>query len=141
MAREEHALSDKRQAKSQIGDVAGATEAEQVVFVIGAAGGIGTALCRRLAARRVKLVLVGRDANKLDALAEEVGGEIQPLDARDFDAVGEAVLAAVGRHGRLDGAVNLAGSLLLKPAHMTTSQEWDDVLSTNLRTAFALVAP
>lgn len=138
-ARGASALGDKRQAKPQIGEVAGATEADQVVFVIGAAGGIGTALCRRLAARRVKLVLAGRDANKLDALAEEVGGEIQPLDARDLDAVGEAVVTAIDRHGRLDGAVNLAGSLLLKPAHMTTSQEWDDVLSTNLRTAFALV--
>ena len=120
-------------------DVTVAMDSDQVVFVIGAAGGIGKALCRRLSTRRVKLVLAGRDASKLDALAEEVGGETRPLDARDLDAVKNAIADAVERHGRLDGAVNLAGSILLKPAHMTSSEEWDDVLSTNLRTSFALV--
>lgn len=120
-------------------DVTVAMDSDQVVFVIGAAGGIGKALCRRLSTRRVKLVLAGRDASKLDALAEEVGGETRPLDARDLDAVKKAIADAVERHGRLDGAVNLAGSILLKPAHMTSSEEWDDVLSTNLRTSFALV--
>ncbi len=110
-----------------------------VVFVIGAAGGIGSALCRRLQKRGATLVLAGRDAGRLAALAEEVHGEVSPLDARDFGAVDEAIARTVERHGRLDGAVNLAGSILLKPAHLTSAEEWDDVLSTNLRTAFALV--
>jgi NAD(P)-dependent dehydrogenase (short-subunit alcohol dehydrogenase family) len=110
-----------------------------LVFVIGAAGGIGSALCRRLAARGAKLVLAGRNAETLRALASEVGGDVVPLDARDFDAVSAAVNATVERHGRLDGAVNLAGSIVLKAAHATSAQDWDDVIATNLRTAFALV--
>lgn len=110
-----------------------------LVFVIGAAGGIGSALCRRLATRGAKLVLAGRNAETLRALASEVGGDVLPLDARDFDAVGAAVSATIERHGRIDGAVNLAGSIVLKPAHATSSQDWDDVIASNLRTAFALV--
>jgi NAD(P)-dependent dehydrogenase (short-subunit alcohol dehydrogenase family) len=110
-----------------------------VVIVVGAAGGIGTALCRRLAAQGATLLLAGRDEGKLVALSEEVGGHVLPLDARDIDAVGSAVKGVIERHGRLDGAVNLAGSILLKPAHTTSTQEWDDVVATNLRTAFALV--
>ncbi len=111
----------------------------QVVFVVGAAGGIGSALCRRLAARGTTMILAGRDEGRLQALASEVGGDVLPVDARDIDDVGSAVAHSLEKHGRIDGAVNLAGSILLKPAHSTSAQEWDEVLATNLRTAFALV--
>jgi NAD(P)-dependent dehydrogenase (short-subunit alcohol dehydrogenase family) len=116
-----------------------APPAPQVVLVVGAAGGIGTALCRRLAARGARLVLCGRDRARLEALARETPGDVLPLDARDLAAVGAAVEATVARYGRLDGAVNLPGSILLKPAHSTSAEEWTDVIDTNLRTAFALV--
>jgi len=110
-----------------------------VVLVVGASGGIGSALCRRLAARGTRLVVAGRDPTKLGALAAEVNGDVVLLDARDFDAVRETVSGIVDRHGRLDGAVNLAGSILLKPAHSTSADDFDSVIATNLRTAFALV--
>lgn len=110
-----------------------------VVLVIGAAGGIGSALCKRLAAQGRRLVLAGRDAEKLGVLAQAVGGEVEPLDARDVEAVGSVVGRIVARHGRIDGAVNLAGSIMLKSAHATSPAEWDEVMATNLRTAFATV--
>ncbi len=110
-----------------------------VFLIVGAAGGIGSALCRLLAAGGAQLVLAGRDLPRLTALAETIGGEAVTVDARDFAAVGAAVDGVVARHGRIDGAVNLAGSILLKPAHATSAEEWDDVVSTNLRTAFAVV--
>jgi NAD(P)-dependent dehydrogenase (short-subunit alcohol dehydrogenase family) len=84
-------------------------------------------------------VLAGRNEQRLKDLANEIGGDVVPLDARDIVAVDEAVREAVKRHARLDGAVNLAGSILLKAAHATSAEEWDEVMSTNLRTAFALV--
>lgn len=110
-----------------------------VFLVVGAAGGIGSALCQLLAADGATLVLAGRDEARLVALAEQVGGEVAVLDARDISAVGRVVDDLIVRHGRIDGAVNLAGSILLKPAHATSADEWDDVIATNLRTAFALV--
>ena len=94
---------------SDVSEAQMSQEASPVVFVVGAAGGIGTALCRRLAARGTKLVLAGRSERKLQALAKEVGGDVVPLDARDIPAVGAAVSGALERHTRLDGAVNLAG--------------------------------
>jgi NAD(P)-dependent dehydrogenase (short-subunit alcohol dehydrogenase family) len=112
---------------------------KRVIAVIGAAGGIGSALCRSLASQGATLVLCGRDESKLVALSGEVGGDVIALDARDFDAVAGAVKGAVERHGRLDGAVNLAGSIVLKPAHSTSSDDWEGVVGTNLKTAFALV--
>ena len=41
--------------------------------------------------------------------------------------------------GRLDGVVNCVGSLLIKPAHLTAVEEWDDLIAQNLRTAFSAV--
>lgn len=110
-----------------------------VHFIIGAAGGIGAALCRRLAQRDVQLVLAGRTEASLQALASEIGGDVVTLDARDFDATSAAVEQIVARFGRLDGVVNLAGAILLKAAHMTSGAEWEHVLGANLVTAFSVV--
>lgn len=63
---------------------------------------------------------------------------IQPdviLDATDFAAV-DAAFATIGN---IDGVVNCAGSLLLKPAHLTTQQQYHDVINASLTTAFATV--
>lgn len=40
------------------------------------------------------------------------------------------------RHGRIDGAANCAGSILLKPAHLISDAEFADTLAQNLTTAF-----
>lgn len=107
--------------------------------IVGAAGGIGSELCRRLAARGpCRLLLAGRDAGKLDALAAELSADcvVRSLDATDPAAVDAAFAAAAERFGALSGAVNLCGSILLKPAHLTTDKEFADTLATNLLSAF-----
>jgi len=48
----------------------------------------------------------------------------------------EAVEAAVQAFGPIDGIVNCAGSILLKPAHITSEAEFQQTLDTNLKTAF-----
>ncbi len=110
-----------------------------VHLVLGASGGIGSALSRRLAAQGATVVLAARGKEALDALAEETGGESAPVDATDPDAVEALVAGVMERHGRLDGAANCVGSLLLKPAHRTSVDEWRETLSLNLDTAFFLV--
>ncbi len=58
------------------------------------------------------------------------------LEARDSASV-DGVLSEVHAHyGRLDGVVNCAGSVLIKPAHLTTDAEFDETLALNLKTAF-----
>jgi 3-oxoacyl-[acyl-carrier protein] reductase len=114
--------------------------AAPVHLVVGAGGTIGAATVRRLTSAGAQLVLAGRTAAPLETLADEVGGaDVEVVDATDLDAVGALVEGVVARHGRLDGAANLAGSLLLKPAHLTTAADWDATLAANLTTAFALV--
>lgn len=110
-----------------------------VHLVIGATGAAGSATARRLAAGDAEVVLAGRDAETLGALAEELDVESHTVDARDISAVGQLVEAVVERHGRIDGVANLAGSVLLKPAHLTTAEEFADTIATNLTSAFAVV--
>ncbi|MEP0545991.1 MAG: SDR family oxidoreductase [Rhodothermales bacterium] len=110
-----------------------------VYLILGASGGIGTALTHRLAADGADLVLGARNEAPLRALADEVGATAHPLDATSYEAVQGIVDAAVEQHGRIDGAVNLVGSILLKPAHLTSVDEFDTAISLNLNTAFYLV--
>lgn len=112
-----------------------------VVVLIGAAGGIGAELAQRLARTGARLVLAGRRREPLDALAPTLPVEslVIPADAAAFDQVDALFDQALARFGRVDGAVNLAGSIMLKAAHQTTRAELDAVLSQNLISAFALV--
>lgn len=110
-----------------------------VHLLVGATGGIGSALARTLSERGDTVVLTGRTASALEELAGDLGQPWRELDARDFGAVDAAVEATIEEHGRIDGAINCAGSVVLKPAHLTTPEDYDDVVATNLTTAFALV--
>jgi len=110
-----------------------------VQLVLGATGGIGSAVCRELARRDARLALAARGRERLDALAADTGGSVHPLDATSPEAVQETVDAVVAEHGRLDGVVNCVGSIVLKPAHRTSEAEWRSVRALNLDTAFGAV--
>jgi len=114
-------------------------ETVPVYAVLGATGGIGRALCYRLARGGGNVAVAARTADAVDALAQEIGGMSAAVDATSFAAV-EAFLSEVrAAHGRLDGVANCAGSVFLKPAHLVTEEEWADVLAANLTTAFSVV--
>ncbi|NIM01562.1 MAG: SDR family oxidoreductase [Acidobacteria bacterium] len=110
-----------------------------VHVVFGASGGIGSATVRELAAAGCEVVLAARGRARLDALARSSGGTAVELDARDATAVSEALEDVSSRHGRVDGVAHCVGSLLLKPAHLTTPEEWAETIEVNLGTAFNVV--
>jgi NAD(P)-dependent dehydrogenase (short-subunit alcohol dehydrogenase family) len=118
------------------------TSHREVVFIVGGHGGIGTALCTRLARRGATMVLAGRDEAAVRAAVDGLpsgSAHAVTLDARDFDATERELKAAAERHGALTAVVNLAGSILLKPAHLTSAADWADVVGTNLSTAFSVL--
>ncbi|MEY3020065.1 MAG: 3-oxoacyl-[acyl-carrier-protein] reductase FabG [Actinomycetota bacterium] len=112
----------------------------RVALIVGATGTIGRSTVRSLDAAGATLALAGRDAERLAELAAGCRrASIHVVDARDIAAVGTLVDDVVATHGRLDAAASLVGSLLLKPAHLTSAEDWTEVLATNLTSAFALV--
>lgn len=115
-----------------------------IYALIGATGGIGRALARRLHDRGAGLLLGARGQDALEALTAELdgsGARHHPavVDARDFDAVADFLARAKSMDGELAGIVNLAGSSFIRPAHRTSAEQYEEVIATNLSTAFATV--
>lgn len=116
------------------------TESSTPVYVLlGATGGIGAAVARRLADDGAQLVLGARTEADVEALADETDGDAFPLDATSFEDVQASVEYATDTYGRLDGIANLVGSVLLKPAHLTSLEEYREQIALNLDTAFHTV--
>jgi 3-oxoacyl-[acyl-carrier protein] reductase len=109
-------------------------------FVIsGGAGGLGRSIAEALAADGARLLLAGRALDRLYPVADALGATAHECDATSFAEVEALLTEARGRHGRVAGVVNAVGSILLKPAHLTSEAELDETLRLNLRTAFAAV--
>mmetsp|Transcript_16535 Transcript_16535/g.35768 ORF Transcript_16535/g.35768 Transcript_16535/m.35768 type:complete len:293 (+) Transcript_16535:28-906(+) len=116
-----------------------ASVSKPVYVVFGATGGIGSALCRRLAQHQgSNVVLVGRDAGKLSTLQAELGASASTLtaDVTDSKQVDDAIAKAVETHGHISGVANCVGSIVLKSAHTTSDAEFDQVIKLNLTSCF-----
>lgn len=115
-----------------------------VAVVTGASGVIGRAIAVRLAADGAEVVAVGRDAEKLEAVAQEIrtlGGRVrtESVDLTDHVSIGQLVQ----RVGRADILVNNAGgSSRQKNMKLweQTTETIDDVLSVNLRATMLCTA-
>ena len=106
--------------------------------VLGAYGGIGAEVCRHLRPRAT-LMLAGRNPKKLEELGKELDTPWHVVDATSFNDVEQCLAAAADQLGQLDGVINCVGSVILKPAHLTTEMEWAETVGKNLTSAFATV--
>ncbi len=111
----------------------------RVVLVLGGTGVIGSQLTRRLTGAGTHVLAVARTESDLATLASETGAETLSGDATRFEQVEEAAGRARALWGRIDGIVNCVGSVLLRPAHMTSEAAYRDTIAQNLDTAFAAV--
>lgn len=107
--------------------------------VIGATGGIGSALSRALAARGASLLIGSRSEEALARLSSELGCRHKVVDASSFPAVEEFLGSASSLGDPLCGVANCAGSVLLRPAHLTSEEDLEAVMAANLKSAFSTV--
>jgi NAD(P)-dependent dehydrogenase (short-subunit alcohol dehydrogenase family) len=107
-----------------------------VYLVVGGSGGIGADVARQLTAKGARVIVTGRDAGRLATIGLETGATTMELEARDSKAVDEVAEKVHSLYGRLDGVVNCAGSILLKPAHLISDEEFAETLALNLTTSF-----
>jgi NAD(P)-dependent dehydrogenase (short-subunit alcohol dehydrogenase family) len=117
------------------------TDERPVYLLVGASGGIGAEVCRRLARQGARLALAARNRAPLEDLATSLDVESAcfECDAKEFDRVDSLFKDVKERFGRIDGVASMVGSILLKPAHLTTPSEWSETLAVNLTSAFAVV--
>ncbi|MDG2027657.1 MAG: SDR family NAD(P)-dependent oxidoreductase [Acidimicrobiales bacterium] len=99
------------------------------VLVVGATGGLGSAIARDLAQRGATLTLVSRRQDRLAAL--DVPGHRVALDLRHPDSCVAAVGAAVAHAGRLDVVVNAIGVVAFGPVDELSVDAMEELFMTN----------
>lgn len=109
--------------------------ADQVVFISGAAHGIGAATARRLHAEGATVAIADRDGAAAEALAAELAERASAVvcDVRQSASVDGAFETIRERHGRLDQLVSVAGSSQPMPQFAEQDDElWTGLLDLNL---------
>lgn len=111
---------------------------DQVIVIVGATGGIGSALTMLLANTGARLVLAARDETRLITLANQISTEvlIVPTDITQPQAAQALIQKTVVQFGQIDGLVNVAGVGVLKSFNNIEPADLDLMLDVNLKGSF-----
>jgi NADP-dependent 3-hydroxy acid dehydrogenase YdfG len=113
-----------------------AAEYQGVALITGASSGFGEATARRFAKAGARVILLARRADRLEALAKEIGSKAHalPLDVRDRVAVDKAMERLPAAFSDISLLVNSAGGALgLGPAQEADADAWDTMVDVNIK--------
>jgi NADP-dependent 3-hydroxy acid dehydrogenase YdfG len=113
----------------------------RTAVVTGAASGIGAAIAERLAADGASVALLARRTDRLDELAERIGGSAfgVGMDVTQQSSVDRGVEVIGERLGRVDLVVNAAGVMLAAPIQEARSDDWARMIDTNVTGVLRLI--
>ena len=122
------------------------SEDQRVALVTGGCGGIGCAICQRLAADGFRVATNYRSEDKANIWQqqmEELGftGAVYKADVTDFEQCQQMVADIENDFGRIDVIVNNAGITRDTTLRKMNKSQWDSVLETNLDSVFNVVQP
>lgn len=112
----------------------------KMALVTGATGGIGGEIAKALHAQGAIVAISGRNKEKLDALASELGLNVHAIvaDLSNSDGITALIKDAEGAMGQIDILVNNAGLTRDNLSMRMKDDEWQDVLDVNLTAPFKL---
>jgi citronellol/citronellal dehydrogenase len=113
----------------------------QVIVVTGGGSGIGRCTAHELASLGATVAIVGRKAEKLDAVKAEIehdGGHVSThvCDIREEPGVIHTIEGVLARHGRIDGLINNAGGQYRMPLRDISTKGFEAVVRNNLTGGF-----
>jgi len=114
----------------------------KVAIITGGNGGIGKGMARGLASAGSDIVIAARNDTKTAEAKQEIEREFGvralgvQVDVREEAQINAAVSRALDAFGRIDILVNNAGTNIRKMPQEFQTDEWDEVLHTNLRSVF-----
>jgi len=113
---------------------------DKIVLITGASSGIGEGCARKFASEGAKLILNGRNVEKLNALAQELRltcgtvCTVLPFDVRDRKAASEALASLSKEWQAIDILINNAGLVIgVDKEHEGDLDEWEIMLDTNIK--------
>ena len=109
--------------------------------IVGASGGIGNAITKKLAEQNYNLFLIGKNKNKLLKLKKEVekesiNVEIESVDLTKEEQIKKSIKKIRRKFGKIDILINTPGSFLIKSIDKTTIKEFDEIFKINVRAPF-----
>lgn len=112
----------------------------KIALVTGAAGTIGTAICKDFIDKGAVVLLVDIAEDPLDNLCRILGERAIPVsvDLSNTSSLVESVQGVLKQHGQIDILVNNAGILSNNKVEGTTLEEWRRINTVNLDAAFLL---
>ena len=115
----------------------------KVAIVTGASGGVGKSIATRLASEGCKVVLMGRNRNRLAKAAAEAGDKKSTLaivaDITKEAEVLSAIEQTLSSFDKIDILVNNAGTISDPVAfHESSDDDWDELIDTNLVGTFRM---
>ena len=111
----------------------------QNYLIISASSEIGLLTAKNLISQGKNIFITAQNPERLAQLKSELNCDGALLNAADFAATQEVFELAITKLGSLDGVVNFAGSVILKPAHLTSFEEYQNTVEANLTTAFSTI--
>lgn len=110
----------------------------KIVVITGASSGLGEATARHLSALGANLVLGARRIDRINALADKLGGNGGKAIAVETDVaqrgqVSRLVEAAVQTHGRIDVMINNAGLMPQSLLESLKVDDWDRMIDVNIK--------
>ena len=110
----------------------------EFVLVSGGAGGMGSATARRFAEDGAKVAITDIDADRLKAMADEIGALALPADGTNCDELAAVVERTVAEFGGLDTLVATQGVFSTGPAGRRGDDAWFRALDVNLTGCYFL---
>jgi NAD(P)-dependent dehydrogenase (short-subunit alcohol dehydrogenase family) len=111
--------------------------AGKVVVVTGAGGNVGQAVARRFKADGATLILVGRTAEELSRIQDEVGGTAIPCDVTSLESVQALVTQVEAAHGSIAVLAHTVGGYAAGQAVTETNLDvWDKMMMLNARSVY-----
>ena len=103
------------------------------ILIVNGSGAIGSSIVKGLNNESVNLIITS-------STGEDVhGNKTVQWKYSGSDSVESLFESIKNEHNQLDSVVNCLGSIFLKPAHLTSEQDFDDVLDINLKSSFLIM--